>query len=176
MKYADHNCPEGNARDVQVPVCPLCNSPVPSKRGEPPDIAVGDHIDRDCQADPAIGRRKVYKNKCNMKGCRKKELIPFVCQNCLKNFCVSHRHPCDHHCQDTHNTKLSQTPKEPSNEGNRYEKIQGNLNEDEALARAIALSLASSNNDAHLRGSEQRSNIQSGSRSVRNPETQCIIC
>jgi hypothetical protein len=52
-------------------VCPLCNQPVPWKRGEAPDIAVGDHIDRDCQSDPAKQKRKVDKNlnKYEKKSC-----------------------------------------------------------------------------------------------------------
>lgn len=47
------------AQDVQVPVCPLCNTPIPIKRGEMPDIKVGEHIDRDCKSDPAQRKRKV---------------------------------------------------------------------------------------------------------------------
>ena len=35
------------------------NQPVQWKRGEAPDLAVGDHIDRDCQSDPAKEKRKV---------------------------------------------------------------------------------------------------------------------
>lgn len=59
FNYSQHSCNNAFQKDVQVPVCPLCNKPVPSKRGEQPDIAVGEHIDRDCQADPAISKRKV---------------------------------------------------------------------------------------------------------------------
>lgn len=33
--------------------------PVPVARGEPPDRAVGEHIDRDCRSDPAQQKRKV---------------------------------------------------------------------------------------------------------------------
>lgn len=46
-------------QDIQVPVCPLCNIPIPVKRGEMPDIKVGEHIDRDCRSDPAQRKRKV---------------------------------------------------------------------------------------------------------------------
>lgn len=46
-------------QDVQVPVCPLCNTPVPVRRGEMPDVLVGEHIDRHCKADPAQRQRKV---------------------------------------------------------------------------------------------------------------------
>ena len=46
-------------QDNQVPVCPLCNSLVPVKKGETPDITVGRHIDNDCKSDTAQQRRKV---------------------------------------------------------------------------------------------------------------------
>lgn len=46
-------------QDVQVPVCPLCNIPIPVKRGQTPDFVVGEHIDRDCKSDPAQQKRKV---------------------------------------------------------------------------------------------------------------------
>ena len=50
-----------------MPVCPLCNIPIPVKRGEPPDIKVGQHIDTDCQSDPAKEKRKVSKNSLFVK-------------------------------------------------------------------------------------------------------------
>lgn len=56
--YVKHECPVPNNRDIQVPVCPLCSAPVPGKRGEPPDVAVGEHIDNQCTSDPARERRK----------------------------------------------------------------------------------------------------------------------
>ncbi|KPJ18852.1 AN1-type zinc finger protein 2B [Papilio machaon] len=56
--YVKHECPEPNTRDVQVPDCPLCGAPVPGRRGEPPDVAVGAHIDNQCTSDPAKERRK----------------------------------------------------------------------------------------------------------------------
>ena len=51
-----------NVQDNQVPVCPLCNKPVPVKKGEVADLVVGRHIDNDCQSDPARERRKVSEN------------------------------------------------------------------------------------------------------------------
>ncbi|KAM9057009.1 AN1-type zinc finger protein 2A isoform 3-T3 [Megaptera novaeangliae] len=54
--YAAHKCPFAFKKDVQVPVCPLCNSPVPVKKGEIPDAVVGAHIDGGCKRHP--GRRK----------------------------------------------------------------------------------------------------------------------
>ena len=46
-------------QDNQVPVCPLCNTPCPVKKGDTPDVVVGRHIDNDCQSDSAKQRRKV---------------------------------------------------------------------------------------------------------------------
>nr|XP_008532525.1 PREDICTED: AN1-type zinc finger protein 2A isoform X5 [Equus przewalskii] len=58
--YTAHKCPYAFKKDVQVPVCPLCNNPIPIKKGEIPDVVVGEHIDRDCKSHP--GRReKVFR-------------------------------------------------------------------------------------------------------------------
>lgn len=119
VRYELHKCQSSYKKDIQVPVCPLCNQPVPWKRGEAPDISVSDHIDRDCQSDPAKQKRKVniefekvdnlllftvYKlqvfgNQCSMKGCKKKEGVPIVCDQCKMNFCLRHRHSVDHSCK-----------------------------------------------------------------------------
>ncbi|XP_046687484.1 LOW QUALITY PROTEIN: AN1-type zinc finger protein 2B-like [Homalodisca vitripennis] len=148
MSYMGHNCASAYKKDVQVPVCPLCNKPIPVRRGEPPDIAVGAHIDTDCQSDPAKNKRKVFTNKCSMKGCKGKEIVRVVCNECSLNFCLRHRHTAaDHKCQGrqaaTRNLAAqaatarlaapTQTPAVAS--------VQGSLSEDEALARAIQLSM-----------------------------------
>ena len=80
-----------------MPVCPLCNEPVPTKRGQLPDITVSQHIDNECQDDRAKKKRKTA-NKCTLKGCKNKELIPVLCSECKLNFCLKHRHPSDHMC------------------------------------------------------------------------------
>ncbi|KAK3532699.1 hypothetical protein QTP86_028068 [Hemibagrus guttatus] len=85
--------------DVQVPVCPLCNTPIPIKRGEMPDIKVGEHIDRDCKSDPAQRKRKIFTNKCSKGGCKQKEMIRVTCDQCHLNYCLKHRHPLDHDCK-----------------------------------------------------------------------------
>ncbi|XP_049653986.1 AN1-type zinc finger protein 2B isoform X2 [Accipiter gentilis] len=84
--------------DVQVPVCPLCNTPVPVRRGEMPDVVVGEHIDRDCKSDPAQRKRKIFTNKCLKPGCKQKEMMKVICDQCHKNYCLKHRHPLDHDC------------------------------------------------------------------------------
>ena len=40
-------------QNITVPVCPLCNQPVPTKRGSDPNVSVDEHIANDCQSDKA---------------------------------------------------------------------------------------------------------------------------
>uniref|UniRef100_W5LZ05 Zinc finger, AN1-type domain 2A n=1 Tax=Lepisosteus oculatus TaxID=7918 RepID=W5LZ05_LEPOC len=98
ITYVNHKCTSAYKKDVQVPVCPLCNTPIPVKRGEMPDIKVGEHIDRDCKSDPAHRKRKIFTNKCSKGGCKQKEMIKVTCEQCHLNFCLKHRHPLDHDC------------------------------------------------------------------------------
>ena len=95
--YTSHNCPNAYLKDNQVPVCPLCNQPVPVARGVLPDVGVSQHIDNECQDDRATKNRS-SRNKCNVKGCKIKELVPVLCSDCKVNFCLKHRHPSDHNC------------------------------------------------------------------------------
>ncbi|XP_043849287.1 AN1-type zinc finger protein 2B [Dromiciops gliroides] len=98
VAYDQHHCDSAYKKDVQVPVCPLCNVPVPVARGESPDRAVGEHIDRDCRSDPAQRKRKIFTNKCTRPGCRQREMMELTCERCGRNFCLKHRHPLDHEC------------------------------------------------------------------------------
>ncbi|KAG8125298.1 hypothetical protein E2320_020634 [Naja naja] len=88
-------------KDIQVPVCPLCSTPIPVKRGEMPDIVVGAHIDQDCKSDPAQRKRKIFTNKCQRPGCKQREMMKVLCDQCHGNFCLKHRHPLDHDCSGT---------------------------------------------------------------------------
>ncbi|CAF2740266.1 AN1-type zinc finger protein 2A,AN1-type zinc finger protein 2B [Lepeophtheirus salmonis] len=45
--YESHTCPQSYTKDVQVPVCPLCNNPVPTPRGSSPDSQVLAHMESD---------------------------------------------------------------------------------------------------------------------------------
>ncbi|XP_067948293.1 AN1-type zinc finger protein 2B-like isoform X2 [Watersipora subatra] len=98
IQYSSHSCSESYKKDKQVPVCPLCNKPIPLKPGEVADVKVGAHIDADCQSDPAKERRKVYTNRCSKKGCKVKEMVSVRCDRCSKNYCLKHRHENDHEC------------------------------------------------------------------------------
>ncbi|KAM9305495.1 AN1-type zinc finger protein 2A [Gastrophryne carolinensis] len=98
ITYDQHKCAAAYKKDVQVPVCPLCGTPVPVKKGEQPDIAVGQHIDRNCSTRRT---QKIFTNRCFKPGCKKKELMKIECDRCCHNFCLSHRHPQDHDCRST---------------------------------------------------------------------------
>ncbi|XP_021558602.1 AN1-type zinc finger protein 2B isoform X1 [Neomonachus schauinslandi] len=176
VAYAQHHCGSAYQKDIQVPVCPLCNVPVPVARGEPPDRAVGEHIDRDCRSDPAQQKRKIFTNKCERSGCRQREMMKLTCERCGGNFCIKHRHPLDHDCSgESHPTSrpglaaISRaqglgsststipspsrtvssstspsraTTQSPSRSAPPVTALQNGLSEDEALQRALELSLA----------------------------------
>ncbi|RXG51574.1 AN1-type zinc finger protein 2B [Armadillidium vulgare] len=93
-RYEDHSCPERHKVDVRVPICPLCEQPVPSKKGLAPDIAVNEHMENNC-----VQKHKKTKIRCNAQGCRVKELIAIQCDSCQLNFCLRHRHTTDHDCK-----------------------------------------------------------------------------
>lgn len=147
-QYSTHNCANAYKKDYQVPVCPLCNIPIPIQRGQLPDYAVSNHIDSDCQSDPAKQKRKVFTNKCSYKSCKAKEVIPIVCDECTYNYCLKHRHTADHNCQGKlaamrkRNLEASLArQKQNSAASTTFTNVQGNMSDDEALAKALALSM-----------------------------------
>jgi len=167
--YEGHNCSTPRLKDVQVPVCPLCDKPVPSKPGALPDEAVSRHLDRDCRADQKRNPR------CSKTKCKVRELIRVDCNQCGLNFCLKHRHPQDHECSGKSNHSMNaagraamarqnqsqqqhQQPKSSQSSITKFfssvqsnsrptppvanpRQLQGNLSEDEALARALQASL-----------------------------------
>eukprot|EP00092_Neocalanus_flemingeri_P027087 GFUD01029373.1.p1 GENE.GFUD01029373.1~~GFUD01029373.1.p1 ORF type:complete len:285 (+),score=84.37 GFUD01029373.1:343-1197(+) len=96
LPYDDHKCNSLYKKNIQVPVCPLCNTPIPVPRGTVPDLAVSAHIEQNCQKK---SKEKVFNNKCNKPKCKKKELIACICNGCHLNFCLTHRHTADHDCK-----------------------------------------------------------------------------
>lgn len=69
-------------QNVQVPICPLCQQPVPIKRGEQPDIRVNEHIDQNCLS--YLAKKKRSAPKCGIKGCPKREVVTTI-RNCGSN-------------------------------------------------------------------------------------------
>lgn len=157
ISYLGHSCPSAYKKDVQVPVCPLCNVPIPLKRGEPPDFAVGMHIDNDCQSDYGKSRKKIFTNRCSHKGCKIKEIVRVDCSECSKNFCLKHRHAVDHKCigreEAVRLRRLEAIGKQgngsQSNDKNSrtFRNLQGTMSDDEALARALQASMLDEENN-----------------------------
>jgi hypothetical protein len=64
------------------------------------NLQMESHIASGCVA-PKVGTatgQVTYKHACSHTGCKKRELVPFVCKTCKKNYCVSHRLDKDHTC------------------------------------------------------------------------------
>ncbi|XP_020282565.1 AN1-type zinc finger protein 2A [Pseudomyrmex gracilis] len=150
ISYTNHSCPSAYKKDVQVPVCPLCNIPISVKRGDPPDLAVGLHIDNDCKESC----KKIFSNKCSSKGCKVKEMVPVKCNECGANFCLKHRHPTDHGCIGAEealrlrrlealkqNAQATISQNSNNSDVQSFHNLQGTMSEDEALARALQASL-----------------------------------
>uniref|UniRef100_A0A1L8DAH8 AN1-type domain-containing protein n=1 Tax=Nyssomyia neivai TaxID=330878 RepID=A0A1L8DAH8_9DIPT len=146
--YEGHGCTSGKRKDVQVPVCPFCGEPVPTPKGTSPDLTVGRHIDESCRSE----KKRIFTNNCSFAGCRQKELVPILCGDCKRNFCIRHRHFNDHQCKgktrDPPQPKKgifgSSAPKAPvraAGTTGHAQLVQGNMTEDEALAHALALSM-----------------------------------
>lgn len=43
-------------------------------------------------------RSQIFTNKCLKPGCKQKEMMKVICEQCHKNYCLKHRHPLDHDC------------------------------------------------------------------------------
>lgn len=175
-QYAVHNCANAYKKDNQVPVCPLCNIPIPIPRGNSPDAAVGAHIDNDCQSDPAKSNRKVFTNKCSVKGCKNKEVIPITCKECTNNYCLKHRHTTDHQCEGkaaaARKRNLHAALTRQNQPNNLVSLVQGTMSDDEALARALALSMQ----DTHINnGLTQEESDLALARQLQATESQTTV-
>lgn len=98
--FQAHNCPE--VKNVIIPECPICGQFISVERGDDPNVKIDQHIEKGCPTE-AIARSQ---NKCSYRRCKNTELVPFLCNLCNRNFCVTHRLSQDHQC-----TKLEK--KEP---------------------------------------------------------------
>lgn len=107
FKLQAHHCPslQDPSMDVRVPICPICDKPVPVKRGNDPNIRMNQHIQSNCSdLEPKND------NTCRKKGCSTKMLVPMHCPECGLSFCVKHRLEVDHQCQGKPSKKSSIIP------------------------------------------------------------------
>lgn len=137
FSYQSHSCAHRHANDVQVPVCPMCSCPVSGfKPGDPPDIAVSQHLDNMCKNSG----KKVYANRCSARTCKNKEIVPIRCGQCRRNFCLKHRHPVDHECRPEKTAGRAGGFNTTARQQDRAS-IERQTREDEELARALQASL-----------------------------------
>ncbi|KAJ8323869.1 zinc finger, AN1-type domain [Batrachochytrium dendrobatidis] len=108
-----HICPD-KPMDVRATTCPVCSRVVPINRGADPNVAVNDHINAGCPDPGTSTSEKAYTNPCSMQGCSKKELVPILCQKCLKPFCIRHRLEADHKCSIAGSTPPAQKNRQSS--------------------------------------------------------------
>ncbi|XP_018327430.1 AN1-type zinc finger protein 2A [Agrilus planipennis] len=134
-----HNCTQ--QKDNKVPVCPLCDQPVPITRGVKPDLIVNLHIENQCPSE--LKKKEVFINRCIVKGCKNKEIVPIVCKDCNNNFCLKHRHPTDHKCKGKHQNfcKRALQASLVSNSVPNTTSLQDGTEFDEALARQLSQSM-----------------------------------
>ncbi|KAL9657516.1 hypothetical protein ABK040_016781 [Willaertia magna] len=98
-----HHCPNQNIGDVQVPICPICNTILPFKNSrKDPNETVERHLmSGECNSKTSSSSTAPTKKKltttCAFNGCDHKALIK--CKQCRLNFCVDHRLDFEHDCE-----------------------------------------------------------------------------
>ncbi|XP_018369467.1 PREDICTED: AN1-type zinc finger protein 2B isoform X2 [Trachymyrmex cornetzi] len=119
ITYTSHSCPSAYKKNIQVPVCPLCDVPIPIKRGDLPDVAVGLHIDNDCRESHRKHRHPT------------------------DHACIGAEEALRLRRLETLNKKSQTTisPNSSNSNSHPFRSLQGTMTEDEALARALQASL-----------------------------------
>ncbi|CAJ0766088.1 9746_t:CDS:2 [Entrophospora sp. SA101] len=99
FKPNDHNCTNAPSEDgVKVPVCPVCNQPIPVAKGEDPNIRMNIHIENDCNK-PVKSTSKPF-NSCSFGKCKNRIAVKIMCSGCGKSYCIKHRLEPDHKCEE----------------------------------------------------------------------------
>ncbi|XP_018345470.1 PREDICTED: AN1-type zinc finger protein 2B isoform X4 [Trachymyrmex septentrionalis] len=119
ITYTTHSCPSAYKKNIQVPVCPLCDVPIPIKRGDLPDVAVGLHIDNDCRES-----RRKHRHPTDHACIGAEEALRLRRLEALNK---------------KSQTKIS--PNSSNSNSHPFRSLQGTMTEDEALARALQASL-----------------------------------
>ncbi|XP_053671860.1 AN1-type zinc finger protein 2A [Anopheles nili] len=190
FSYKDHACPSAYKKDVQVPICPLCGDPVPTPRDVSPDVTVGAHIDRFCKSDrkKIYTNRCSYRNckkkelipvncsVCRLNFCLKhRHTTDHDCQgpaagqrNLIATAAIQRQVPKSvttgpFSVRSSVRATTSNTGAVSSTTNEHIAIVQGGMSEDEALARAIALSMQE---EEEQQTAQQRQTQQS-----RNPST-----
>ena len=69
-------------------------------KGQALNDQVERHIVSGCQELVATKpKERKRANRCTYNNCRRREMVPFVCPQCERVYCLGHRHALDHKCQ-----------------------------------------------------------------------------
>ncbi|KAK3829762.1 MAG: hypothetical protein JOS17DRAFT_203401 [Linnemannia elongata] len=169
-----HKCPNKEAaiqQDQRVPICPLCDKPVPVKRGEDPNLRMEQHIAAGCPEPATTTSKPIYTNSCNAKGCKNRSAIPIVCQSCRLNYCLKHRLEADHACSPSgrpsgngNGNGAAKKPNGTASNGNSNNNNSSSNNNNWSLKAANAARSARAAAAAQQRANNNSSNTQSQSR------------
>ncbi|XP_058055431.1 AN1-type zinc finger protein 2A [Anopheles bellator] len=193
FSYKDHACPSAYKKDVQVPICPLCGEPVPTPRDVSPDVTVGAHIDQQCRSErKKIYTNRCSYGTCKKKELIPVNCTVCRLNYCLKHRHTTD-HDCQGPAAGQRNLVATaaiqrQTTKAPtagnpavtsrqtvpgagfaevtSTTTNHLAIVQGSMSEDEALARAIALSMQQEDDEAQQRRTREERNPVSAPRRI----------
>jgi hypothetical protein len=93
--FKSHSCHEKNITNSLVPLCPLCGQGVSVGKNQEINQVMEEHLINGCRTKE---QREIMANRCQKKGCKKSELVPFNCSKCHHQYCSKHRSPFDHQC------------------------------------------------------------------------------
>jgi len=119
--YEAHKCRFADNTDRRALVCPICNTPIVPLPSQDPNVVLDDHINQGCTIKAPTGY------KCNMKGCKKVDVMAIVCKYCRRHHCVKHRFEDAHNCPRTpqrtkptktanNNNNSTTNPKQPNSQ------------------------------------------------------------
>lgn len=97
----NHGCPDMNAKDKRVLLCPLCNAAVRIQHPQSP-TEVWEKHSRSTECSSAASRPQPRKDICPVKGCREQltTINKFQCRKCNTEVCLGHRFETDHSCAE----------------------------------------------------------------------------
>eukprot|EP00698_Gefionella_okellyi_P014684 TRINITY_DN4078_c0_g1_i2.p1 TRINITY_DN4078_c0_g1~~TRINITY_DN4078_c0_g1_i2.p1 ORF type:complete len:319 (+),score=47.92 TRINITY_DN4078_c0_g1_i2:78-1034(+) len=96
-KYEHHDCPNSWLKLNEVPVCQLCQQPLPLRKGEDRNGRVDRHIQAGCPQE-ASTFHSFTQFACDVPGCKESSLQQIKCVDCKKQLCLRHRHAPAHEC------------------------------------------------------------------------------
>ncbi|EFA82448.1 hypothetical protein PPL_04873 [Heterostelium album PN500] len=89
-----HECTKYVYKERRVHPCPECNELLVVGKDDDVDTVIVRHLDRDC--GKKSNKPKSY--PCTLKGCKAKEFVAVICDQCKENYCFKHRFPTSHKC------------------------------------------------------------------------------